>query len=234
MCSVAVWHWYSTDLAVAAVTFARRCADLEAQVAPAFKLKASRDAAWPESVVREHRSCAIASVLASVAFLEASLNELFASAEHPNLEVGGNLPVDDRRRLVATRDMVQVNRFIERFQLTLHLLNRSAFDPGSQPLQDAQLLVRLRNELTHYKPIWRPAGDDAMNPTDTLSKGLRSKGFALNPLTGPGNPYFPDQCLGYGCTWWAWTAALAFADAFFDRIGVEPVHDQFRGLFEPT
>ncbi|MEV0638087.1 hypothetical protein AB0I77_24720 [Streptomyces sp. NPDC050619] len=38
-------------------------------------------------------------------------------------------------------------------------------------------------------------------------------------LLGRENPYFPEKCLGHGCTSWAWNSALKFADCFFSCAG---------------
>ena len=32
--------------------------------------------------------------------------------------------------------------------------------------------------------------------------------------------FFPDRCLGYGCAKWAIVSARAFADEFYNRMGV--------------
>jgi hypothetical protein len=81
----------------------------------------------------------------------------------------------------------------------------------------------LRNSLVHFKPRWQ-SGDS----TDKLSERLLQKHFVPNPFTSDGNPFFPDRCLGHGCTKWAWTAALKFADEFFRRLDVEPAYEPFR------
>ena len=55
-----MWHWYSEDHALAATLFSRKCGELEKS---------------PEEVhQREHRAYAGASILSSVAFMEASIN----------------------------------------------------------------------------------------------------------------------------------------------------------------
>jgi len=183
--------------------------------------------------VTEHRSFAVAAILASVAFLEAAVNELFASASAPNLEVGGGrggLTANERETLVDVNDALANNRTLERCQLVLHLLGRQPFDRGTAPFQDVDLLVKLRNSLVHYKPEWRAGGiEGGQSAADSkLAKGLQTKHFSHNPFTGAGNPFFPDKCLGHGCAAWVWKAALAFADEFFHRLGVTPVYDGIR------
>jgi hypothetical protein len=230
---IALWHWYSSDQAVAAATFVRKCGALEADKPEPSEAEAQRGLVVAEWAVAEHRSFVVAAILASVAFLEAAVNELFASASHDNLEVAGGrggLAATERKILTDLNETLANNRTLDRYQLVLHLLGRQPFDRGTAFFQDLDLLIRFRNSLVHYKPEWRPAGIEG-GPTSAdskLARGLATKHFSHNPFTGPGNPFFPDKCLGHGCAVWAWTAALAFADEFFRRLGVTPIYHGIR------
>jgi hypothetical protein len=199
---IGVWHWYSVDQAVAATTFSRKCGELEAHPHRPSQAEQNVGFKWSEDDRREHRSYVTASILASATFLEASINELYASAEYSYLEVGGKLPEEERIRLTGVADLIANNRFLDKFQITLHLLGREGFDQGAKVYQDAKMLVGLRNELVHYKPQRRWAGDD-IEP-DKWARGLASKRFSLNPFSNEGGPFFPDRCLSHGCAVWAW------------------------------
>jgi hypothetical protein len=165
--------------------------------------------------------------------MEASINELFASASYPDLEVGGNLMASERDRLTGAAEMISNNRLLDRFQLALYLLDRKAFDPGTdQSFQDARTLISLRNALVHYKPRFREVTSEFNDSTKWII-ALYQKHFSLNPFTSSGNSFFPDKCLSYGCTVWAWNVALSFADDFFARVGVQPVHDPMRRPLTP-
>jgi hypothetical protein len=52
--------------------------------------------------------------------------------------------------------------------------------------------------------------------------------FNLNPLTGAGNPFYPDKCLGHGCAEWAVNSSIKFVDEFFEKLGSTPVFDHVR------
>ncbi len=227
MVSLRIWHWYSNDQAIAAAFFSRSAGELEQSPPPPSPDEASRGLTHTEEAQRRHRA---ASIFASVAFLEACINELFASAEHDNLEMGGRLPPEERNSLVEMRAYLARLSTLDRFQAGLTLLGKPPFDRGGSPYQDVALLVRLRNALTHYEPRWRPAGPEVADSVEEsdLTKALAQKKFSRNPFTGAGNPFFPDHCLGHGCTSWAWQSALAFADEFFGRVGVKPPYDQLR------
>jgi hypothetical protein len=226
--SVQSWHWFSCDQAVAAVTFARKCGDLEANPKTPSDEERARGLAWSADDQRDYRSYAIASIFSSVAFLEASINELFASASYSNLEVGGSLAEAERECLVGAADLIERNNLLDKFQLALYLLHREAFDAGNnQSYQDAKILVSLRNELVHYKPRFRAVTSE-FSESAKWARALYGKRFSLNPFTGSGNAFFPDKCLSYGCTAWAWNAALSFTDDFYNRVGVRPVYDAMR------
>jgi hypothetical protein len=79
------------------------------------------------------------------------------------------------------------------------------------------LLIRLRNELIHYKPR------NLASPTvHRLEKRLTGR-FATNKLmTGAGNSFFPDHCLGHGCAEWSVTSSEMYMNAFFADLGIVP------------
>lgn len=235
MVSLRVWHWYSADQALAGAFFSRLCGELEQSPPPPSPEEARNGLTYAEEAARRHRAFATASIFASVAFLEACINELFASAEHDNLEVGGRLPREERGRLVEMRAYLVRLPVLDRFQAALTLLGKPSFDRGRLPYQDAALLARLRNALVHYEPRWRPAGPDVASSLDEsgLTKALAQKNLSSNPFTGEGNPFFPDQCLGHGCTSWGWRSAIAFADDFFSRVGVKPPYEHVRSELAP-
>lgn len=231
--SLQTWHWYSTDQAKAAALFARRSGELERTPPPPSPEEQRRGLTLAETSQAEHRSYVIAAVTASVAFLEASINELCTSASYDNLALAGGqgtLPAHERD---ALRDLAPTKfdrlAILDRYQLVLHLLHRTPYDQGAAPFQDTTTLIKLRNELVHPKPQWRDAGEDP-RPADqgALAQQLAAKHFPHNPFTGGSNPFFPDKCLGHGCARWGWQTALTFADDFFTRLGITPIHDHIR------
>jgi hypothetical protein len=225
--SAQMWHWYSGDQALAASHFARRAAEIEAEPTTPNEDELARNRVISEIGEFEYRSCVIASVSASVAFLEATANEVVASVEYDNLNVGGDLSVEKRRQLAGLRDSVEDARTLDAFQIVLAATGNAVFDRGAQPYQDAAAIVRLRNELVHYKPKWREAATPNAGMNETIAKQLNGK-FKTNPFTGEGNSFFPDKCLSAGCAGWSWLSALALADEFFRRLGVGPPYDHLR------
>jgi hypothetical protein len=89
-------------------------------------------------------------------------------------------------------------------------------------------LIKLRNALVHYEPEWTINISDTEKITvQKFEKILKGK-FQLNPLTGEGNSFFPDKCLGHGCAEWAVKSSIMFADEFFLRMRLKPTYDHVR------
>jgi hypothetical protein len=88
-----------------------------------------------------------------------------------------------------------------------------AFDEGKQPYEDAALLVQLRNTLVHARPVTRETGD-----MGELDEALSRRFPPNRPMAKMGNQYFPDQCLGAGCAFWAMTTVTNLADEFLGAL----------------
>jgi hypothetical protein len=171
----------------------------------------------------EHRAYVSNSILSAVGFLEASINEVFVDVVDGDSNVG-SLTAECRRLMAdswderkqrlkgVTRDHRPV--ILVKYQVALRSANAAALDERDQPYVDADLLIILRNKLTHAHPKTRTTGD-----LEELGKALLGK-FAPNSLTT--NQYFPDLYLGAGCADWAVKAARTFADEFFSRLKIAP------------
>lgn len=168
----------------------------------------------------KHRAYVTNAILSSVAFMEASINEIFQdvvdSHECYVSPLGQNV-----RELMASHWSIteEQNRsalgVVDRYQLVLNFARLQMFPKGEQPYQDAHLLVRLRNYLIHYKPEDVSRGDE-----HRLEQQLRGK-FQENRMM-PGNPFVPDRCLGVGCAQWSVNASRAYLDQFYERVQIVP------------
>lgn len=169
----------------------------------------------------QHRAYVISSINASVTFLEALINEIFQDVfdDFPAQYIA---PISSQTRAlmrafwqVTENDKGMFIRPLEKYQISLQFANLNKFSIGRNPYQDAQLLINLRNTLTHFKPKLQPSKDG-------LYGGLRGK-FELNTLMkDTGNPFFPDKCLGVGCARWGVSVVANFADEYCGRLGIRP------------
>lgn len=103
----------------------------------------------------ELRAFVLASVQMSVGFLEASVNEVFQDA------VDGHEPYLEHLPPEAVRRMAQVwlppyngerSQALDKYQILLDCCDAARLDPGVMPFQAAQRVVRVRNEIAHFRP----------------------------------------------------------------------------------
>jgi hypothetical protein len=87
---------------------------------------------------------------------------------------------------------------------------------GDQPFQDMVLLVRLRNEMIHYKSKWGKEMD-----RQKLFKTLKHMRLAQPSFVLLNASFFPHQFLGAGSSAWAVRTTVAFINKVYDHLGVE-------------
>jgi hypothetical protein len=108
---------------------------------------------------------------------------------------------------------------LEKHTFALQILEKGTLDFGKVPGQQVKALINLRNALTHYEPEWQSSEDEAHK----IEKQLKGQ-FAPNALAGLGNPFWPAQCLGYGCCKWAIEAVVAFHQQYWIQLGLPGRH----------
>lgn len=170
----------------------------------------------------EHRGYVLSSILSSVAFLEAAINELYQDAYDKNMTYIKNLDSNTISILSDYWDMTEQDNkslsILDKYQLALRFANKEPFLKGENPYQDTSLVIRLRNDLIHYKPL-----DLDEKKTHKLDIDLKNKSFLSNKLMkGSDQNFYPDHALGNGCIEWCLSSVKNFADEFFKRIRIEP------------
>ncbi|EPL09853.1 hypothetical protein CF150_17078 [Pseudomonas sp. CF150] len=184
--------------------------------------------------LREHTACVITSIMLSVAFLEATINELWADCSE------GFDPVRieglQNREAMATlwrKSSLKRSTMLEKFELALELNEKPGISKDTNPYQDVKLLIDLRNALVHYEPetVFNfSCGNKDKSTEHKFDKKLRGR-FEPNRLTGFGNPFYPDKVLGAGCALWATASAVAFADTFFEKLGLSCIYAHTRSTY---
>ena len=202
----------------------------------AAKVEDEYDGKWSDQLFHEHRAYVMGSVFAAIAFLEATINELFADAvDYPD----GVKQLDEKAQvLMAGMSRIWAEKapfsMLEKFQIAVILAGKKEFDKGQSPCQDVASVVKLRNALVHYDPKWITTISDADPEAVTvqeLEPRLQGK-FSCNPLSGKANAFFPDRCLSHGCAQWAISSCLTFADEFFSRIGMRAPYEHIRSRLD--
>lgn len=225
--SIASRMYFSIQHIQSAALFARH----------AYSIEKNYNGVFSDELFSEHRAYVTGSILSSVFFLEAAINELFADTVETNSEIVKKLN-PATIQLMAEMWKLDVPRaanfkILQKYQIALTLTQKQIFDAGAPPYQDVNLLVKLRNDLVHYEPEWvkNPSSDD-FGPDDIhrYEKMLGGK-FIANPLTGQDNPFYPDKCLGHGCAEWGVNSSVKFTDDFFSRVSLLSSYDHVRDRF---
>ena len=158
----------------------------------------------------QHRAYVTDAVFSAVAFLEATVNEVFDDVADAHPGYVDPLSPDCRRQMIGLWDeSVERRSALEKCQLALLCAQSTVFERGKQPYQDADLLIKLRNRLTHARAETRSTDDEQDNPSeaprkkDKLSEALKKKFGPSRLMQNSANPYFPDHCLGAPCAAWA-------------------------------
>jgi hypothetical protein len=197
------------------------------------KIEKSYDGNFPSELYAEHSAYITATILSTVSFLEATINEVFSDAcENPASEIRRlEQGVVETMSRMWELGIPRTARYkvLEKYEIALCLAHKEQIPRGTSTYQDVALVMQLRNALVHYEPEWVTVSgiDSEQRTIQKLEKQLCGK-FALNPLIRAGNPFFPDKCLGHGCAEWAITSSIRFTDEFFSRLGITPSYDHVR------
>jgi len=193
----------------------------------AFDIEALR----PDSVSQEqqvaHKGFVIGAIVETVSALETEAWELLNGG--PDHHRGTTAEYQEAREfLQPLADMVDGEDVLSRYETILHLLRRPPLDRSAQPWQDAALLVRLRNEIVHYKA--KPGRE--LERTKFI-RALQDKRMDNPPFLDPNLSFYPHRCLSASCAAWSVETGTAFLDAFFERLGAGNSLDPFRHWIRP-
>lgn len=227
------WTLYSLNHIYSAVYFANLSKHTEQAYQHERATKQPQDRITIfDKYIKQHRAFVTSAIFSSVAFLEATINELFLEiVEFPNGYYAKQFSDDTKSNIkeLWETDNYERKEILCKFDTVLKKLNKRPLDKGTSPYQDIKQLIKIRNVLMHYKPqmIVQSSNIDSIPITkkfnDLNFHSLESANkFLQNPLFEGGNAYFPDRCLGHGCAQWAADSSLKFVQQFYNKLGVEP------------
>lgn len=172
-----------------------------------------------------HNSYIVTSIISSVAFLEAAINEIFQDVKDNHDNYIKPIDEDTRKIMKLTWSIIERRAILEKYQRALVFAELKPLLKGENPYRDVNLAIELRNQLVHFKPKTFGGGK-----THNLADKLRGK-FELNRLmSSPSNQFFPDRCLGKGCAEWVLKSCISLADEFFEKIHVTPNYQQLKEI----
>jgi hypothetical protein len=180
-----------------------------------------------------HEVFILNSILSSVAFLESTINELYADAADDAYFF------TDKKNEVLLQTIGEKWRneknfdrapLVNKYLKILMIVDKPGFDDDNPVFSDIRSLIEIRNSLMHYKREWIVVqkGEISLDFEEThgekLERMLRNK-FPGNPLAQKNRPFFPDTCFGHGCAEWAVGNSLAFTDEFFRKLELPAPYD---------
>lgn len=175
----------------------------------------------------EHRGLVCAVIMQCAAALETEAHEVCAYG--PGAYLGSNDTDHEAQRFLSPiADVIDDQNTMSRFDLILHLLKKPPLDRGAEPYQSAALVVRLRNELIHYKSHW-----GAQMESSKLYSALQSLRHEPPTFTNSSMNFFPHRCLSAACSAWALSSVVAFLEHFYSVIGVPSRFRDYRSRLVP-
>lgn len=171
---------------------------------------------------------AATAVVMSVAVTEATINELLSSAEErqvhsPWIRAQNNISAAVLKKWADIWSSEERMTLIEKCQTMLKAANLQPLPEGKGSLQHLAVLIDLRNELVHSKPVYRAHGRSVpQKDRDPLERKLTGK-FKPSLLVPKNHPFIWERCLSMGCAQWAVRTQLEFRNDLFRRLGINSI-----------
>ncbi|MBL7663292.1 hypothetical protein JNK13_11135 [bacterium] len=171
----------------------------------------------PEEQVRiaeiKHKGLISAVIMQCCAALESSIYQVVHDG--PGWHKGSNgINLDQKNYLNKFKDLIDKTQgVVERFKVVLDLLKLEPLDLGKNPNQSVIILVALRNELVHFKPVAVIPFDD-----EKLLKKLKSLNLNESPFPGAKSIFFPNACLSADCGKWSLESTVNFLNSFYLKL----------------
>lgn len=181
----------------------------------------------PDEVRCTHRAYVSTTIMQCAAAIETEAHE--TCVHGPGAYLGSDhMDKGAHKILLPIADQVDDLPTLERFDHILKSLGKSTLDRGKNPYQSAQLMVRLRNKLVHYKSSWGSEMGE-----EKLFKALQSLHHKAPPFTSSSMNYFPHRCLGADCAAWALATTVSLLDEIYRQLGVRSRLDPIRSKLVP-
>lgn len=224
--SIGMQTYYSIQHIQAAAYMTRSASKIEAQLT---------DETDHEAVVL--KAYVSSALFSSVAFLEALANEIYADALQPNEEHLSTLTERDRAMIAGLGETESVQRasILAKYDLLLLAAGKPPLRHDNDPYKATSTVIRLRNEIVHYKASFFDVGSEGMVRAGSFSKSklpqqIKDKFKPRKSARGLSG----DAWIGYGLAQWSLTSVIAYADAVFEALGVHPYFDHVRDKLGST
>jgi hypothetical protein len=193
----------------------------------AYELDQRGNPTYDAGIIDQQLTNVSAVVVFSAAYLEASINEVYAdAADDPPGSVAGSLKKEEREQLgrLWTEGTTRTGScpILTKYETALEALGRPHIDKSRPLYASTKVMVRLRNAIVHAEPEWDEYTVGVPSRAEEwlkLERDLKYK-FEENGLVGDISPFFPLRALGYGCAKWALQSAEQFITEFLGIVGI--------------
>lgn len=180
-----------------------------------------------------HHAFVVGSILFSVLYLEATINEFFINVVEKK-NSGSVINDIDRDELTNywTDDKINRQNILKKYNQALLIMRCPKMNKGVIPYKYIDKLISLRNYLVHYKSEWVEVKEfenvkvtlvDLDRELTELSK------FCKNSMYD--KAFFPNKYLNYGFTYLAISNCLRFVDEFYSNLGIGDIYkDKIKDL----
>lgn len=164
----------------------------------------------------EHKAFVAGCIMQSVAALESEVWSLLNLGPSHHLD-SNELDKESKETLSIVAESFEKESVLTKYDLILQLIRRKKLDLGAQPMQDLNLLISLRNEITHFKSLWTNELD-----RKKLFKTLEDKDSTPPTYCPEGRQnFFPHICLSYRRAKWGLNTVISFIDYYYGELGIK-------------
>jgi len=161
-------------------------------------------------------------VLTAVASLEAYVNDVFVNH-------ASSFSSSHSQLIIQLWNVYERKPVLEKSELALTLKGIPVFNRGESLFQNVQILIELRNRITHFRPEW----DNVPVDHARMSKMLRSR-LTPSSFFPKSEPLFPRGWASHSTAVWAVSSVHEYLLEFEKRMQLLPrisiFHDKFNNL----
>jgi hypothetical protein len=164
----------------------------------------------------QHKAFVSGSIMQSVAALETDVWSILNHGLGHHLGSDG-LDKESKQILNIVAETIERESLMKKLNLILQLTRRKRLDFGVQPMQDLDMVINLRNEITHFKSLWTNELDRRK-----LFKALEDMDSTPPSYAPEGRQnFFPHICLTHGRAKWALETVISFFDFYYKELGIK-------------
>lgn len=197
---------FTYNFLVGAASMARLAKDIESK---------GKDSSEIERL--QHKAFVSGSIMQSIAAVESDVWSLLFHGPGHHLGSDG---LDKHAKEILNVVAETIDKgppLLTKLDLILQITRKKSLNRGIQPMQDLDLAISLRNEITHFKSLWTNELD-----RKKLFKSLEAMDSTPPTYSPEGKQnFFPHICLTYRRALWVLETVILFIDYYYKELGIK-------------